>query len=473
MLRIDKNRKFTKGVFSSPDICEGPLAKNIILYTLPIMASGFLQLLFNAADSIVVGRFAQDGDTALAAVGATGALVNLIVNLLIGLSVGASVNVAHCWGAGDKKGVSEVVHVSILTAAVGGIAFGLFGFFMSRTFLSLMSTPPEIIGKASLYMKIYFLGLPAIMIYNFAASIMRSTGDTERPLIYLTVSGVINIILNLVFVICFGMDVDGVAIATVISQATSAVLCTVSLAKSDGPQKLELRKLRFNPRRLRKLLIIGIPAGLEGTVFSISNVLIQSAANYFGPVFLTGNSAASNLEGFIYIFCNSFYHAALTFVGQHVGAGKYSRLKKIVGYCILFVAITGVLLGSAVTVFSKPLLRIYIPDNETAVDCGASRLLIIGIAYFICGIMDTFTGSLRGMGASTVPMVISILGVCGTRIIWIYTVFRVFHTPDVLFMSYPISWAITVTIQFICYLKVKKRLISKNTIPTAIENAVD
>lgn len=462
MLRIDKNKKFTKGIFSSPDICEGPLAKNILLYTFPIMASGFLQLLFNAADSIVVGRFAENGDTALAAVGATGALVNLIVNLLIGLSVGTSVNVAHCWGAGDKKGVSEVVHVSILTALVGGIIFGAFGFFMSKTFLALMSTPTEIIDKAALYMKIYFLGLPAIMVYNFAASIMRSTGDTKRPLIYLTVSGVINIILNLIFVICLGMDVDGVAIATVVSQATSAVLCLISLAKSKGPQKFEFRKLRFNAKRLRKLLVIGIPAGLEGTVFSVSNVLIQSASNSFGSVFLTGNSAASNLEGFIYIFCNSFYHSALTFVGQHVGAGKYSRLKKIVGYCLLFVSLTGLTLGTAAILLRKPLLRIYIPNNEQAVAYGASRLVIISVAYFLCGMMDTFTGSLRGMGASTVPMIISVLGVCGTRIIWIYTVFAAFHTPEVLFLSYPVSWAITVVIQFICYLKVKKKLILKN-----------
>lgn len=464
MIRIDKSKKFLKGLFSSPDICEGPLSKNIILYTLPIMASGFLQLLFNAADSIVVGRYAENGDTALAAVGATGALVNLIVNLLIGLSVGASVNVAHCWGASDNKGISEVVHTSIVTAFIGGAIFGVFGFFMSGTLLDLMQTPPEIIEKATLYMKIYFIGLPAIMVYNFAASVMRSTGDTKKPLIYLTVSGIINIVLNLFFVIFLKMDVDGVAIATVISQATSAVLCLISLARSKGPQKLRLRKLKISPKRLKKILIIGIPAGLEGTVFSVSNVLIQTASNSFGPVFLTGNSAASNIEGFIYIFCNAFYHAALTFVGQHVGARKFDRLKKIVMRCLIFVAITGLVLGLTAIVFRYQLLRIYIPNNEDAVAYGASRLFIISIAYLLCGMMDTFTGCLRGMGASTVPMIISVCGVCGTRIIWIYTVFRIFQTPESLFISYPVSWAITVTIQFICYLHVKKKLLQSSNV---------
>lgn len=462
MLRIDKNKKILRGFSSDPDICEGPLAKSIILYTLPVMASGFLQLLFNAADSIVVGRFAVEGNAALAAVGSTGALVNLIINLLLGLSVGASVNMAHCWGAGDKKGISEVVHTSLITAFIGGITVGLLGFFLSGTFLSLMSTPAEVIGKATLYMKIYFIGLPSMMIYNFAASIMRSTGDTKRPLLFLTVSGVINVILNLILVICFKMDVDGVGIATVISQTVAAALCIISLAKSDGALKFEFKKLKISPQKLKKLLVIGIPAGLQGTVFSISNVLIQSSVNSFGSVFLTGNSAAMNIESFVYILCNSFYHTSLTFVGQHVGAGKLERLRKVVLYCIIFVILTGVIFGSAVCLLREQILKIYIPDNLEAISYGAVRLIIICSSYPICGVMDTLTGCLRGMGSSVTPMTLSVLGVCGTRIIWIYTVFRLFHTPEVLFFSYPVSWTITVAIQFIAYYMVKKKLMQKS-----------
>lgn len=462
MLRIDKNKKILKGFSREPDICEGPLAKSILFYTIPVMASGFLQLLFSAADSIIVGRYAADGDVALAAVGATGALVTLIVNSLLGLAVGASVNVAHCWGAGDKKGVSEVVHTSLLTALIGGVLVGLFGFFFSKSLLSLMSTPAEIIDKATLYMKIYFLGLPAVMIYNFASSIMRSTGDTKRPLFYLMFSGVVNIALNLVFVICLGMDVDGVAAATVISEGVAALFCLVSLARADGIQKFSLKKLRITPHKFKKIMMIGIPAGLQGTVFSLSNVLIQSSANSFGHVFLTGNSAAGNIEGFIYILCNGFYHTALTFVGQHVGARKYERMKKVVLYCVIFVALTGLLAGGLVCVFRRPLLRIYIPNNEAAVAYGASRLFIICILYSLCGVMDMLTGALRGMGSSTTPMIISILGVCGTRIIWIYTLFRLVHTPEMLFISYPVSWGITMALQLAAYFRERKKLLMKD-----------
>lgn len=453
-----KKRNSPQKAAKKMDICGGPLAKNILLYTLPLMASGMLQLLFNAADSIVVGRFAENGSAALAAVGATGALINLIINVLMGLAVGASVNVAHCWGAGDKRGVSEVVHTSIFTALVGGILVGAFGYFFSRQFLEMMATPDEIIELATVYMQIYFLGLPAMMVYNFAASILRSTGDTKRPLYFLVIGGVVNVALNLVFIIVLKMSVDGVAIATVISQLISAILCVVHLMRSKGPQKLMLRKLRIHMNRFKKIMLIGIPAGLQGTVFSISNVLIQSSINGFGHVFVTGNSAGSNIEGFIYTAMNSFYHTALTFVGQHIGARKFDRVRSVVKYSLLYVTVAGLFIGYLAFFFKVPLLKIYIPNDPQAVAYGAIRMTVICTTYFLCGAMDTFTGILRGLGSSISPMVISILGVCGFRILWIYTVFAIWPTPTVLFLSYPISWAITIIADYIAYLKIKKKL---------------
>ena len=459
MLKIGKTRKESGDFSNKLDICEGPLAKNIILYTLPLMATGVLQLLFNAADTIVVGRYAEEGELALAAVGATGALINLIVNVLMGLSVGASVNIAHCFGANDKRGVSEAVHTSIFTALVGGIFVGIIGFFFSRNFLAMMSTPVDIIDKSALYMKIYFLGLPASMVYNFSASILRSTGDTKRPLYFLVTSGVINIILNLILVIGFGLDVEGVAIATVVSQLVSAVLCVIHLMKVDGPQRLYLNKLRIHMRSLKKILFVGIPAGLQGSVFSISNVLIQSSINSFESLFITGNTAGSNIEGFIYMAMNAFYHTTLTFVGQHVGAKKFDRVKKVVFYCCLFEIVTGFIIGYGVFFLKRPLLRIYIPANEVAVSYGALRLTVICTTYFVCGLQETLTGCLRGLGSSITPMVISTLGVCGFRILWIYTVFRVWHDPTVLFISYPISWALTAAAELVAYFIIKRNLI--------------
>lgn len=471
MLRIDKNRKILKGFSGQPDICEGPLAKNIILYTLPLMATGILQLLFNAADSIVVGRFAENGGTALAAVGATASLINLIINVLLGLSVGASVNIAHCWGANDKRGVSEVVHTSIVTAFIGGILVGIIGFVFAKDFLLMMSTPEDILGQATLYMKIYFLGLPASMVYNFAASILRSTGDTKNPLYFLIIGGVVNIVLNLVLVIVFGLDIEGVAIATVTSELISAILSVVHMMRLDGPHKLVIKKLRIHMSRLKKLLIVGIPAGLQGSVFSISNVIIQASINSFadiyGSIFVTGNTAGNNIEGFIYIAMNAFYHTALTFVGQHVGAKKFDRVKKVVIYCCLFEIITGLILGYAAFAFKRPLLRIYIPNDEAAVGFGVMRMTVICTTYFICGLQETLTGCLRGLGSSISPMVISMLGACGFRIVWIYTLFQIWHTPTMLFISYPASWLVTVIAQLVAYFIIKKRLMKKLETPTA------
>lgn len=467
MWRIDKHKRIGKHSSGQADICEGPLAKNIILYTLPIIASGILQLLFNAADSIVVGRYA--GDIALAAVGSTGALVNLIVNVLLGLSIGTSVNVAHAWGARDNRAVSEVVHTSVLTAFIGGIGFGIVGFFASEWLLGLMATPDNVIGQASLYMEIYFLGLPAMMVYNFSASIMRSTGDSKNPLKFLLVGGVVNVLLNLIFVIVFGMAVEGVALATVISQIVSGGLSVRHLMKIDGPHRLHLKKLKIHRARLKKIMIIGIPAGLQGTVFSLSNVVIQSSVNSFLSVAMTGNSAASNIEGFIYISMNAFYHTALTFVGQHIGAKKTERIKKVVLLCLLFVTITGLIIGLAAYIFRTPLLELYIPNNPEAVAFGIERMTIICTTYFICGIMDVFTGCLRGLGASMTPMIISLLGACASRIIWVSTIFKIYHTMAVLYLCYPISWLLTVIAQLTCYLIIKKRTINRINATSQLE----
>lgn len=454
------------------DILGESLAKNILLYSLPVMASGVLQVFFNAADSIVVGRFAERGATALAAVGSTGALVNLIINLLLGLSVGTSVAVAHAYGSKDDKGVSEVVHTSVMTALIGGVAVGLVGFFFSRIFLGLMSTPAEIIDQATLYMKIYFAGLPSMMVYNFSAAVMRSVGDTRHPLIFLVTGGIVNVFLNLFFVLVMKLDVEGVATATVISQTISAALSVGFLMKVDGPHKLYISKLKIHSKRLLTMMKIGIPAGLGGTVFSFSNMVIQSSVNSFGHVFVTGNSAAQNLEGFIYIAMNSFYHAALTFVGQHIGAGRPERIRRIALICIAYSSATGLILGTAAYVFAHELLAIYIPASPEAVEYGVIRMSVICTTYFTCGIMDCFTGFLRGMGASLAPMLISLAGACGSRLIWIFTVFAAFHDPFVLFLSYPISWCITILGEFIAYLIIKKKIMKRSAARKAVVSPI-
>ncbi len=443
------------------DVCGEHLAKNIILYTLPLMASGVLQVFFTAADAIVVGRFAPNGGAALGSIGATSALINLLINLLAGLAVGTSVAVAHAYGSHDDRGVSEVAHTSIMTALIGGIAFGIGGFFLSRTFLTLMSTPPEIIDQATIYMKIYFIGLPAMMVYDFASSILRSVGDTRHPLIFLVIGGVINIFLNLFFVLVLRLNVEGVATATSISQLISAVLSVGYLMKVDGPHRLYLKKMRVNKRRLIMIMRIGIPAGLQGTVFSFSNIVIQSSVNSFGHVFATGSAAAQNIESFIYIAMNSFYHTSLTFVGQHVGAGRPERIRKIVFLCLTYVAATGLVLGFAAYFAARHLLGIYIPSDAQAVEYGLIRMSVICTTHFTCGMMDCFTGFLRGMGSSMTPMIISITGACGFRVVWIYTVFAAYHTPTVLFMSYPVSWTISLAAQVVAYFIIKKKLMKR------------
>ena len=439
------------------NMLQGPLLKNVILYTVPIILTSWLQLLFNAADLVVVGQ--ANGSNSLAAVGATGAITNLIINLFIGLSVGAGVGVAHGLGSGDDEAVHRTVHTAIPAAIVSGIFLTIVGVALSETFLVWMDTPEEnnVLKLATLYMQIYFGGMVFNMVYNFAASILRAAGDTKSPLIFLGISGLINVGLNMIFVLACEMNVEGVALATVISQAVSAVLVVITLMRRTDACKLELKKMRFYGPQLRKMIGIGLPAGIQGSMFSISNVMIQSSINSFGDIVMSGNTAASNLEGFIFTAMNAFHQTAANFTGQNVGARQYDRVKKILWTCLGCVAVTGAALGLLLIGFGHPLLSIYISDSQKAIEYGLNRLLYICLAYFICGMMDVSTGSLRGMGSSIVPMIISVLGVCGVRLLWIATVFKTYHTPECLYLSYAVSWIITLVAQFIAFWMVYKK----------------
>ncbi|MBR2968583.1 MAG: MATE family efflux transporter [Clostridia bacterium] len=441
------------------DLTQGPLFKNIIKFTVPVILTGILQLLFNAADIVVIGRYGSD--TALAAVSATGALINLIVNLLVGLSVGAGVCVARCFGSRDDRGQHEVVHTSMLVAGVGGVVFGLIGFFFARIFLVWMSTPDNVIDQASTYVRIYFIGVPFSIVYNFGAAILRSVGNTKRPLLFLVIAGVINVAFNLVFVIVLNMDVAGVAWATAISQFVSCILVVAHLLRVKGAHRLQISKLRIYGDKLKQVLVVGLPAGIQGSLFSISNVLIQSSVNGFGDIAMSGNGVAANIEGFVYTSMNSFHQTALNFTGQHVGAKKQDRIKLITGICVACVSVVGLVMGVGAFLLGKPLIGIYEPGRDDVAAYGIMRMSIISTTYFICGIMDVFSGTLRGMGKSISSMIITLLCVCGIRVVWIYTVFEANKTLTTLYLSYPISWAICVVAQLILFIFAYKQMIKR------------
>ena len=435
---------------------DGPLLANIILYTIPIILTSLLQLLFNAADLVVVGRFC--GSISVAAVGATSSITNLLVNFFIGLSVGTGVTVAQSIGAENHDGVHRAVHTALPTALVCGILLTVVGVIFCETFLKLMGTPENVLKLSSVYMKIYFGGITFAMIYNFSASILRAAGDTKSPLIFLSIAGVINVVLNVVFVTFFDMNVAGVALATTISQAISAILVVITLMRRDDSCRFIPKKLRFYKAELSKIVRIGLPAGIQSSLFSISNVLIQSSINSFGDVFMSGSAAAANIEGFVYVIMNAFHQTALNFIGQNLGAKQFGRIKKILAVCLVSVFVVGIIAGFSAYFFGEKLLSIYITDSYDAIRYGMIRLAYLCLPYCICGIMDVSTGALRGMGSSVPPMVISILGVCGIRIGWIYTIFSIprFHTPQCLFLSYTFSWTITFIIQLIAFCIVYK-----------------
>lgn len=453
-LRMRKRGKSSYEV----DMVNGPLFGKIIRYSIPLMLSGILQLFFNAADIVVVGRFA--GPTALAAVGSTGSLINLLINVFMGLSVGTNVLVARYYGARDMKNLSETVHTSILASLVGGVALIFIGCFFAKPMLNLMGSPADVIDQATLYVRLYFAGMPAMMLYNFGAAILRSVGDTKRPLYFLAISGVLNVLLNLFLVIVCNMGVAGVAIATVASQVLSAVLVLICLVKSDAPYRVDLKKLHIYKDKLLEMIRIGLPAGMQGTVFSISNVLIQSSINSFGSLVMAGSTAAGNIEGFVYTGMNAFYQTALSFTGQNMGAKKYERVGKIMRICVLSVAAVGTVLGSAGMIFARPLLSIYTTDPQV-IEYGVNRMLLVCLPYMICGVMDTLVGSMRGMGYSILPMIVSLTGACGLRVVWILTVFAANHTLTALFLVYPVSWIVTALAHFVCFVIAYRKLRKK------------
>ena len=439
------------------NMLQGPLLSSIIAYTVPIILTSVLQLLFNAADLVVVGRFC--GSISVAAVGATGSITSLIVNLFIGLSVGAGVTVAHGVGSREDEVVHRTVHTALPMALVSGLILTVVGVAFSEDFLRMMGTPENVLELSALYMKIYFAGITFVMVYNFCASILRAVGDTKSPLIFLSIAGIVNVALNLVFVIYFHMNVAGVALATTISQGISAVAVVIVLMKRTDAARLSLKKMRFYKIQLMKMIRIGLPAGIQSSLFSISNVLIQSSVNSFGDVLMSGNAASQNIEGFLYVTMNSFHQTAVNFIGQNVGAKQYDRVKKVVWISLGCVMAVGLAAGNLMCAFGENLLSIYITDSAEAISWGLVRLNIICRFYFICGLMDVSTGALRGMGASISPMIISVLGVCGIRIGWVMTIFQMeqFHNPQSLYISYIFSWAVTFLIQLFAFFKIYRK----------------
>lgn len=439
------------------DMTTGALLPKVLIFSGPLILSGILQLLYNAADIIVVGRFASE--QALAAVGSTGALINLLVNVFMGLSVGASVVIARAFGAGDMQSVHRGVHTAIAVAGISGVVVGAAGALLARPLLELMDNPADVIDLSTIYVRIYFCGMPFNMLYNFGAAILRAQGDTRRPLYYLSVSGLVNVLLNLLLVIRFNLSVTGVAVATVVSQIISATLVLVCLMRSDGPTRLDVRRLRIRWSILKDILRVGLPAGLQGSLFSVSNVLIQSSINSFGSIAVAGNSAAANLEGFVYTAMNSLHQADLTFASQNYGAGAYGRVRKTMWVCLGVVLVIGFGMGMVFYALGTPLLSLY-NSNPEVIRYGLLRMAVILPTYFLCGMMDVMVGQLRGIGYSIMPMIVSLTGACLLRIVWIMTIFALpqYHTLRVLYISYPVSWLATFAMHMACYLIVARKL---------------
>ncbi len=441
----------------SIDMCSGSIPKKMIIFALPLMLSGLLQLLFNAADIIVVGNYA--GDESLAAVGATSTLINLMTNLFIGMSVGANVLTANYFAAGQEKDLSKTVHTAMTVSILSGLFLTVVGFVAAPSVLRLMQTPDDVIGLAIIYLRTYFCGMTAVMVYNFGSAILRAIGDTQRSLYFLLIAGIVNVVLNLIFVIVFHWGVFGVGLATVISQVISATLVFICLLKEKSSIRVDVTKLRIDSHKLRRILQIGLPAGLQGMMFSLANIVIQSSVNSFGTTVIAGNSASANVEGFAFTSMNAFHQSAVSFTGQNAGARKYDRINKILFTALGYVSIVGTLFCVIYIIFGRQLISLY-TDSAAVVDAGIRRLIIIACSYVVCGMMDVVVGALRGLGYSFMPMIVSLVGVCALRVVWIATVFRIpeYHTIEMIYYTYPLSWTVTLCAHLICYCFVKKKI---------------
>lgn len=448
------------------DMCSGPILRKMLMFALPLMLSSILQLLFNAADIVVVGKFA--GDNSLAAVGSNTALINLLTNLFIGLSIGANVVAARHYGAKAWDDLRRTVHTAMLLSMLSGALLLVLGVIGAEQMLIWMQTPEEVLPLATVYLRIYFLGMISTMVYNFGSALLRAVGDTKRPLYFLLCAGIINVILNLLFVIGFQIDVMGVAIATVISETVSALLVLRCLVKEKGGIHLELRAMRIDRKKMLQILRIGLPAGFQGVVFALSNVVIQSSVNIFGNIVVAGNSAAANLEGFVYMAMNAFYQTTLSFVSQNYGAGEQKRINRIVLLGEACVIVTGTLLGNMVVFFGNDLLQIY-SNNPEVIAAGMVRLHYISMIYALCGIMDVMVGALRGIGYSIMPMIVSIVGVCVLRLIWLATVFQIpeFHKIETVYLSYPVTWILTSLVYIVFFVWIRIRSARKKSAPSA------
>lgn len=440
------------------DMCNGTIMDKLVSFSLPLMLSGILQLMFNAVDVIVVGRFA--GSQALAAVGSTTALINMFVNLFMGISLGTNVLAARFFAAGKDRQMSETVHTSIAFAAISGIVMVFVGIFFSKFALELMATPADVIEQSTLYMRIYFLGMPFFMLYNYGAAILRAVGDTKRPLIFLIISGVINAVLNMILVIVFHLSVAGVAIATVISQMISCILVLRCLYRSEGSYQLRFSKLMLKGCYLKEIFQVGVPAGIQSTVINFSNVLLQSSVNSFGSIAMAGYTAANNILGFLFVSVNSVTQACMSFTSQNYGVRKWKRMDKILVDCMILSMIVALVLGGGSYIFGSQILRIY-TENEEVIRCGMEILSYTTLTYFLCGFMDLFPGAMRGMGFSAAPMMLSIVGTVGTRIVWIFGIFPRYRSLSVLFISYPVSWILTIAMQVVCFFIVRRKVYEK------------
>lgn len=437
------------------DMCNGTIMDKLISFSVPLILSGILQLLFNAVDIIVVGRFS--GSQALAAVGSTTALINLFTNLFIGISLGANVLAARFYAAQKDKEMSETVHTAIMLALISGVVMMFVGIFFARGALELMGTPDDVIGQSTLYMRIYFAGMPFFMLYNYGAAILRAVGDTKRPLLFLIVSGVVNACLNLFLVIAFHLGVAGVAIATVTAQGISCVLVLRCLQRSQASYQLRFRDLKIRGCYVQQIFQVGLPAGIQSTVINFSNALLQSSVNSFGSIAMAGYTAANNLFGFLYVSTNSITQACMSFTSQNYGVGKWKRMDRVLVDCMILSVAVMLTLGGGMYFFGPEILKIY-TTNPRVISCGMEVLTYTTLTYFLCGIMDLLPGALRGMGYSSVPMILSIIGTVGTRIVWIFGIFPNHRSLDILFISYPVSWIITIVLQVICFYFVRRKV---------------